>query len=367
MGHEQVLVAVVVEVAGVHPHARLGHAHLAERRAGEQAGVAERAVALVDPEQVVRAVVGDVDVDPPVAVEVGGGHAEGRPETAADERGLAHVDEAPLPRVAVQVVRGPPVGFGRTVVARVGQGAALDAALQRVVHVVADVEIEPAVAVVVDEGGRYAESSGRADAPLGRRLGERAVAAIDVQLVRAVVGQEQVGPAVVVHVARRHAQAIAVRLDAAVRGDVGEAQPPRAVRNAQVVAEQPARERSRNRRRKQRVLRLQLRVEHPSLHQVDVEIAVVVEVEEADAGRNELRVVEAARGAVEVDEVETGRRRLVDEPLAGRQLERRGTGRAVVRAGNPVRLAPAPAGREKQKNGAEPGEQGETVAGAHDS
>ena len=59
-------------------------------------------------------------------------------------------------------------------------------------------------------------------------------------------------------------------------------------------------------RREQRVGQ-RLRAEHLPLHQVDVEVAVVVVVEQRDAGRHDLRVVELAGHAVEVDEVETGR------------------------------------------------------------
>ena len=52
-----------------------------------------------------------------------------------------------------------------------------------------------------------------------------------------------------------------------------------------------------------------------ALHQVDVEVAVVVVVEQGDAGRHDLRVVPLARHAVEVDEVEAGLFGALDEPL----------------------------------------------------
>ena len=80
MSQEQILVAVVVEVGGVHAHARLGIPVRVQRRARQQTGIGEHAVAPVHPELVLVAVVGDVDVGPSVAVEVGGHHAERRSE-----------------------------------------------------------------------------------------------------------------------------------------------------------------------------------------------------------------------------------------------------------------------------------------------
>jgi hypothetical protein len=60
--------------------------------------------------------------------------------------------------------------------------------------------------------------------------------------------------------------------------------------------------------------------EHLSLDDVDVEIAVVVVVEQRHTGRHDLRVVELAGHAVEVDEVEAGRVRVFSEPIDGRAL-----------------------------------------------
>ena len=51
-----------------------------QRGARQERHVLEGAVALVDPQLVFLLVVGDEDVDPPVAVEIGGRHAERRPE-----------------------------------------------------------------------------------------------------------------------------------------------------------------------------------------------------------------------------------------------------------------------------------------------
>ena len=76
VGHEQLGQAVAVDVLGVDPHARLGLALLVEGGARGLGGVLERAVALVEEEEVRVHVVGDVDVDLAVAVEVGRDDAE---------------------------------------------------------------------------------------------------------------------------------------------------------------------------------------------------------------------------------------------------------------------------------------------------
>ena len=69
------------------------------RRAGQQRRVLERAVVLVDPQLIRLAVVGDVDVDPAVAVEVGGRDAERRAVRAADERLAVTSSNVPFRRL----------------------------------------------------------------------------------------------------------------------------------------------------------------------------------------------------------------------------------------------------------------------------
>ena len=59
------------------------------------------------------------------------------------------------------------------------------------------------------------------------------------------------------------------------------------------------------------------RSEHLPLNEVHVEVAVVVVVEQRDARRDDLGVVEPPGHAVDMDEVETGLLRPIDEPGAG--------------------------------------------------
>ena len=66
--------------------------------------------------------------------------------------------------------------------------------------------------------------------------------------------------------------------------------------------------------------------EHLTLHQVDVEIAVVVVVEQPHARAHDLRVVQLSRHPVEVHEIDPRRFGPIDEPLAGRWRGRRPLG-----------------------------------------
>ena len=118
---EQVFVAVVVEIAGVDAHAGLGSPVRAQRRAGQQARVLERAIVLVDPELVRLAVVRHVEIDPAVAVEVGRRDAERRPEIARDARRRRDVGERAVAVVVIEPARLGLEHIRRTVVGPSGR------------------------------------------------------------------------------------------------------------------------------------------------------------------------------------------------------------------------------------------------------
>src|SRR5712691_11651048 len=92
-GDEQVFVAVVVEIARIDTHAALGFTVSAEGRARDECRIREGAVVPIDPQLVRLAVVGDEDVDPAVAIEVGGRDAERRAELTSHARRSRDVGE----------------------------------------------------------------------------------------------------------------------------------------------------------------------------------------------------------------------------------------------------------------------------------
>ena len=86
----------------------------------------------------------------------------------------------------------------------------MDVACEAVDQVVADEQVEPAVAVVVDERRRHAPAAAIVRAGLLRDVGERAVAVVAEQLAAAEAREVEVDAAVVVEVAGRDAHAVRV-------------------------------------------------------------------------------------------------------------------------------------------------------------
>ena len=350
LGHEEVFVAVAVEVAGGHPHAGLSFPVGGQCDPREQRRFLERAVTLIDPQQIGFAVVGHVDVDPSVAVEIRRHDAECRPEFSADERLRAHVGECSVAEVAIEPVRPSPVNLRRAVVPRARHVGTFPIVLQRVIDVVADVQIQPAVVIVIEEGGGHRNAWLAPNPTAVRDVGEGSVAVVVEQLVRSKVGEQEVDPAIVVDVRGRDAETVLSRVDAALGRHIREVERAGAVgANLQIVAEQPAGERLGIVRGDQRGPRILVRLQHPPLHDIDVEIPVVVVVEQRDARGEDFRVGELPRRAVEVHEVEARLFSAVGKP---RVLCWRAAGVLLCRGGaRPVRIAGASHHSERQKRG----------------
>ena len=305
MGHEQVLVAVAVEVARDHAHARLRLPQRVDGGARDLRVLDERAVALVHPHLVLDLVVRDVHVEPAVVVEVAGYHAQRRRGSLLEQRLRADVLEGAVAPAVQQGVGSQRVRQRTAVLVRPGGRGALLVQGDAPLRVVADEQIEPAVAVVVEE------RSGRAPLPviaaaLGGHVGEGTASVVAQQVVGAEVEQVQIEVAVVVVVAGHDTHVVRGRPEACALRDVGESQEPRAVgADLEVVAVEAAGERQRMLGLEHRVLE-PISLEQRALAEVDVEIAVAVVVEDRDAPAQHLGEVELAHHAVEMDEVEAG-------------------------------------------------------------
>ena len=158
LGDEQVFVAIVVEIARVHAHARpwLHRRRRALRRPSSAVFVKVPSRWLIH-NWFGCAVIGDVDIDPAVAVEVGGRDAERRTELTFHARRGGDVSERPVAVVVIEVARLRAVHAGRTVIAEAADRVeARLVRLDAVVHVVPDKQIEPPVPVVIDERRRDA-------------------------------------------------------------------------------------------------------------------------------------------------------------------------------------------------------------------
>ena len=344
VGHEQVAVAVAVDVAHVDPHARLRRPDRVDGHPGEQRVVPEAPPALVHPQLVGLAVVGDVDVDQAVRVQVRGDDAEGGAVGRVDAGLGRHVGEGAVAAVPIEAIGLIGIALRGAVARLGGRRPAPVAVSRRVVDVVADVEVEPAVVIRVDEGGRHPPegvvgAAGRAD------VGERAVAVVPEELVGPLPRSVEVGPAVVVEVAGGHPHAVGADVEAAPRRHVGEAQRAGAVgADLEVVAVEAVGQRPPRRRRKQRIVQRPAGPEHLPLKQVDVEVAVVVEVEQGPARAEDLVEVVLAGHAVEMDEVDARRRPVREPRLTGRGPGRGGRIDGSARCGS----RGLPAGRREE-------------------
>ena len=152
--------AVVVVVGEVDAHSRLLVAVAAERQAAHDAALVEAAVAAIHEEQARRRVVGDVDVEIAVVVDVARHDPE--PEIAVPvvgARGHGTLAERAVSVVVEEVVgrAGKPAWPAEHRSPEVVAGATRDVGRQLVrpnVEVAGDVDVEKAVAIEVAERGR---------------------------------------------------------------------------------------------------------------------------------------------------------------------------------------------------------------------
>ena len=158
---EEVSPAVAVDVLGVDSHPRAGHAVRAVACTRGFRDVMKPAAALVEEDEVGTHIVGDVEIDPAVVVQVGGDHPQAAAIGAADARRFGHVGECPVPVVAVEDVPGGLDGPRRAVDSHsrrrvLHEGRRRGIAVTIVVGelpgtVIGHVEVEVAVVVVVEE------------------------------------------------------------------------------------------------------------------------------------------------------------------------------------------------------------------------
>ena len=149
VGDEEVEIAIVVVVAKIDAHARVGVPVLVVASAGNQADFGEGAV-LVGVEEVHGAVVSHVDVGVAVAVVVG--QRDAQPLALECDAGLFGDVGEGVAVVAVEEVAGGIVHARLAVRAHLAL-LADGVVVEGIAHVVGDEEIEVAVEVVVEEAG----------------------------------------------------------------------------------------------------------------------------------------------------------------------------------------------------------------------
>ena len=276
VGDEDAQPAARVVVGDRHAHPALLGAVLAHGNPHEEPRFLEGPALPVDVEVVGGRVVGDVEVEPAVAVHVDPGDAKAEVAVGiADARFLADLGEGAARILAEQEIGGARQAPRSTLDgdAAVLAGLVL-AELRQVVQVELDVpaneQVEVAVAVVVGEAATGRPAGGR-HAQVLRHVGEGALAGVAVQPVPADPGDVDVLPAVAVDVGDAQPHAPAGMGNTGLGGDVAK----RAV--AQIAVESA--------RRRLRVVR---GVDRERVDEVDVQQAVAVVVEQPDAAAHRL-------------------------------------------------------------------------------
>ena len=196
--HPHVGETVAVEVAQVDPHAPVGHPLIVEGRAADEPVLRKMAMAVVDVEEVVGGVVGDIDIDIAIDVEIGQKHSQ--PLAVAPQTGRSRG----IGKRAVAVAETDRVGQPlerprRTDVTDGRRRPAAGMVVERPVDVAGEIEIEDAIAVEIGPAGARAPTgvfSGRR-----RRNDERAVPHVAPELRHPIPGDEEILEAVVVVIA----------------------------------------------------------------------------------------------------------------------------------------------------------------------
>src|ERR1017187_6179915 len=165
-----------------------------------------------------RAVVGNHETRIPVRAEISRQDAESGSLFRVQAHLRRHVFEASVPQIAIQLRDG---SFERL------RTAVIFGTLRRItrtgikLHVVNYGQIEQTVPIEVDKGGTGGPA-GRRDSGARGRVCKGAVSVVVVKDVVVVVGYVEIGVAVVVVVAGRHAHAFIRMAEAGRFGDIGE-------------------------------------------------------------------------------------------------------------------------------------------------
>ena len=173
--------------------------------------------------------------------------------------------------------------------------------LRRPLHVVADEQVQQAIAVVIEpQGGRAEGASAAQSGGLGN-VDERAAAVVLKEAVLPHAGDQDIGEAVVVVIADRHAHAVHLHLQPGVLGHVGE----RAVAIVAIELQGAA-------------LALVARPIH-AVHQQDVLPAVAIVIQKRAARPHGFGQILGAEGAAVVPEIDARRGGHVRQVEPGRR------------------------------------------------
>ncbi len=318
IGDDQIGKTVAVIVAKGDAHARL----IAPFRPG---GNARRVTDFLEPEpakiaeQIIRgSIVGDVNVDLAIVVEVGRDDAETSAVGIGESGFFRDIDE--VAAVVAEDVVGGAFDFAR--VAREIASLVVRANHEMSVvpdHVMTNIQVEVAVSIQVGERRRSRVVAAAGQPGVLGHVGKGAVAVVAVQRIRAQAADKHVGATVAVVVANGHAQAV-VAGEGRDPGDVSHI----AKRAVAFVVEETVTVRH---RRGGRIVQ-----DRTALNDINIKPTVAVVVEHADAAGHRLRQVVERGFAVAKRERQAGGFGVVGE-LRERAGQRGGGGGDHARLG----------------------------------
>ena len=102
IGDEDVLVSIIVDVGRAHPHARFNDPGLVVGDACQKGRFPKCPVALIQPQLIGCAVVGDVDVDAPIGIKIGAGDSQTGSRCPSNARPSGNVDKLAVAFVPIE-------------------------------------------------------------------------------------------------------------------------------------------------------------------------------------------------------------------------------------------------------------------------
>ena len=216
VGHPQIQHAATFQIGEYRPHRRSRFAILPEGSTRIVPDFLKGSVVLVVEEEVLRAVVGDVNVIPSVVVEIRRRHAHGAAHISADARLVGHIRKGSIAVIVIELIGFALVIQRSRIVGRRVEGAILGVKL----YIAAHKQIDTSILVVVQPGGADRPAV-HLDAGLLGHIGKVAIAVVVIENRLSVAGHQQIDIAVVVIVGRRHRHSVHIRIESGLLRNIG--------------------------------------------------------------------------------------------------------------------------------------------------
>src|SRR5439155_4154410 len=208
---EEIEPAVIVVVAQGNAHSSHHASTSGQTHPGDRSNLIELAVALVVVKKRVQSIVGHEQIGPAVVVVVSRPHGKILALRIVDSHGLRYVCESAIAVVVVENV-GSTFVSGRGTTRAHAANDAVPRTIRPYVDVAPNVEIEPAVAVVIKKSGagmkERPEFRSR-HAGLVGNICERTVAVVVIENVSTVLSDVKIGKSVVVVITPNATEAVA--------------------------------------------------------------------------------------------------------------------------------------------------------------